>query len=274
MTQKIEMSLVSMDHSPSEQLVDPETWHTTVIVMSEGGIGEQQLAELLQFRNGAPLKWTKTNYDHRTKFERALERLDRSLVFAISAQAKTIESSFQALVSEFGLNNLVTTLSKNNKPYISFGPFRRSKIVTKNGMLQEEELAPLIIPLSKNQAVPLIFIYAFLVRSHKQCLSLVRQAKPSIEWIDWQIMPNKFPGDIQGPMSSLFGALASAGSGLGHVCGNFRVMHFHDSNIELGSVLADNIAGMLDAKLRSGQVANSWGPVSSRCGINWEIRSE
>ena len=37
MSNKITMYLGSMDHSPSEQLGEPDDWHTTVLLLSEAG---------------------------------------------------------------------------------------------------------------------------------------------------------------------------------------------------------------------------------------------
>jgi hypothetical protein len=45
-----------MDHSPSEQLVDPEGWHTTALILTETGAHFELATKLLESTNGVPKK--------------------------------------------------------------------------------------------------------------------------------------------------------------------------------------------------------------------------
>jgi hypothetical protein len=99
MTQKVTMYVGSMDHSPSEQLGDPDRWHTTVLILSETASQSQLATELLESANGVPKKWSKSSQIHKDQFESVLAaRLGGLHVRAISAQGKKIESSLDNII--------------------------------------------------------------------------------------------------------------------------------------------------------------------------------
>jgi hypothetical protein len=106
---------------------------------------------------------------------------------------------------------------------------------------------------------------------HQQLMPLIHLEQPALDWMDWQLMPNKFPGDTQGPMASLFHAIMSGSTASRLVAGKIRVMTLSESEGDHGSILADNIAGLLREKLSRG----GFGLVqpAPRCGtsILWEI---
>jgi hypothetical protein len=126
--------------------------------------------------------------------------------------------------------------------------------------------------VAERQALPLIFICHFVLRMHQQLMLTIRERRPELEWIDWQLMPNKFPGDVNGPMGVLFHAIMSGAAYRQLVAGNVRIVTIDKSNDDLGSSLADNIAGLLADKLEfAGKAA--WQSALEHIGgsIGWEI---
>ncbi len=106
--------------------------------------------------------------------------------------------------------------------------------------------------LPEHQAIPLLFICYFLFRAHRNILEIVKSERPTIEWIDWQLMYNKFPGDIHGPMNALFSAIMTGAVHDGLVAGSMRLGTFNEASQDKGNLLADNIAGYFAGKIRSG----------------------
>jgi hypothetical protein len=267
---KIAMYLGSMDHSPSEQLGEPAQWHTTVIVLSEGGEHDSlagAVAKRLGCRDERLSKWSSNpTYRKRGAFETALtEEIQRYPVYirAVSARASTIEMCRPSFIKDLGLQGLVTQTTKNNKPYLKFGPFTR---VTAEGVTEPAEF-----DIIEKQALPLLFICHFVVRMHQSTMLTVKRTRPELEWIDWQLMHNKFPGDHQGPMGSLFHAIMSGAANARLVSGNLLDATFNSAKDDVGNTLADNIAGYLTERLHD----EVNGAVFAGCGdkIDWEIWS-
>jgi hypothetical protein len=245
------MYIGSMDHSPSEQLGDPSDWHTTVLILSEGGQQTDDVASdvasQLGCRDGLLGKWSKNpSYRRRGTFGAALaDALSRHDVFVrvICAQGRTISQCYPQLIQQLGLKGLVETFFKNEKPYLKFGPFYRY------GVHAEGDSEPVYFDIVERQAVPLIFICHYLFRMHQQLMPIIREQRPEIEWVDWQLMPNKFPGDVRGPMGSLFHAIMSGATHQRLVAGTIRVMTFNNAKDDVGSSFADNIAGWVSEQI-------------------------
>jgi hypothetical protein len=242
MVSKITMYIGSLDHSPSEQLRQPNDWHTTVLILSEAGQHDdaaKDVAGRLECRDGLLGKWSKNPpYRRKGTFGAALaDALPQHDVFVrvICAQGRTISESYPHMIQQLGLSGLVETFVRNEKPYLKFGPFIRVKY----GFDPE----PAYFDIVERQAVPLIFICHFLLRMHQRLMPIIRKQRPEIEWVDWQLMPNKFPGDIKGPMGSLFHAIMSGATQQRLVAGSMRVMTFNNAKDDVGSSFADNIAG-------------------------------
>jgi hypothetical protein len=72
-------------------------------------------------------------------------------------------------------------------------------------------------------------------------MPVITKTSSEIEWIDWQLMPNKSPRDYHRPMGSLFHAIMSGAVCLGLVARNIGIMTFNQSDADTGSGLADNI---------------------------------
>jgi hypothetical protein len=277
MVQKIIMYLGSMDHSPSEQLgSDPSQWHTTVLVISEGGeqFGfAQAVARALGSVNGKLRKWSANpQYRKKQTFENAVVKAIRDypvFIRAISAEAGTIKRCHPHFVSELGLRGLVRTLSKNGKPYLQFGPFTRVRHAADQQGQVQQLLEPAVFDIAERQALPLLFICHFVLKTHRLLMDAIVKTRPSIERIDWQLMPNRFPGDHGGPMGSFFHTIMSGAAHHRLVAGNIRIMTFNRSDDDEGSSLADNIAGDLTERLSKGCTSTTL----VNCGeaFGWEI---
>jgi hypothetical protein len=145
------------------------------------------------------------------------------------------------MIQQLGLTGLVETFLRNEKSYLRFGPFYRV-----DGQSDPE---PVHFEIAERQAVPLIFICHYLLRMHQQLMPIIRKRQPKIEWVDWQLMPNKFPGDVRGPMGSLFHAIMSGAAHRALVAGTIRVMTFNNAKDDVGSSFADNIAGWVSEQI-------------------------
>jgi hypothetical protein len=271
MSNKITMYLGSMDHSPSEQLGEPDDWHTTVLILSEAGQHDdaaKDVALRLGCRDGLLRKWSKNPpYRQKDEFGAALmEALPGHAVFvrAISAQARIISQSYPHMIDELGLSSLVQSFSKNEKPYLKFGPFMR--------VSYGAEPEPAYFDILERQALPLIFICHYVLRMHPQLMQIIKKQRPEIDWVDWQLMPNKFPGDISGPMGSLFHAIMSGAAHHQLVDGNIRVVTFNNSKDDVGSSFADNIAGWLSGKLGQGSEGFDLPIIGS--SFDWNVWTE
>jgi hypothetical protein len=251
MVNRVAMYVGSMDHSPSEQLGNLDDWHTTVLLLSEAvqhWTLAEDIAQSLGTRNGLLRKWSSNpSYRQNGKFEFAFsDSLAKHDVYVrvISAQGQTIRHCVPQLIAQLGLSGHVQNFIRNKKPYLKFGPFKRVTFPN-NGI----ETEPVYFDVVERQALPLIFICHFVLRMHQQLMPIIREKHPELEWIDWQLMPNKFPGDIGGPMGSLFHAIMSGAAKQRLVAGDIRVVTLTEPKADLGSSLADNIAGWVAERL-------------------------
>jgi hypothetical protein len=210
------------------------------------------LAEAMQ-RKGSPLKrWTGRGSKYARDFEMQLGHLlDASGTFveAVSAKGAVIANCFDELLKQLRLESAASRFTKNGKPYLKFGPFTGLSFDTGTPRPIPE---PIWFELPETQAIPLIFICHFLIFAHQRLMPLIQSMEPGVEWIDWQLTPNKFPGDINGPMAGLFSAIVGGAPHARLVAGSLRVFFFNESKQDAGSILADNVAGMLAKKLING----------------------
>jgi len=250
-----------MDHTPSEQLGDPQLWHTTVLVLSEGGEHWElasDIARQMMCKNDTLKKWSgRLSRRYKQDFERALkERIAAYPVHvrAISAQGRTITTCLDHMVQELGLNGLVQQCNRNGKSYLEFGPFQQILFDASAEAELNMRTVPKNFLLAERQGIPLVFMAHFLFRMHRHVLALIQDDHPELDWIDWQLMPNKFPGDIGGPMAKLFHAIMSGATHARLVMGNIRVVTLADSKDDHGSYLCDNLAGLLSQRLESNEI--------------------
>jgi hypothetical protein len=275
------MYLVSMDHSPSEQLGNPDDWHTTALILSESGQHwklAEDITKQLRCREAMLTKWSRNPiYRRNGTFEDALKSsLPGRAVYirVISAQAHTIRTSFPHLIEELGLSEFVKKSVKNDKSYLKFGPFQRVKIlsVEHNKLKTQSESAE--FEIAERQGLSLIFICHYLIRMHHQLMMIIQKQRPELESIDWQLMPDKFPGDLNGPMASLFHAIMSGATNQRLVAGNILIATFTKSNNDTGSAFADNIVGLFAGKLEvddKESAQSTFGAIDQL--IDWEIWS-
>ena len=274
------MYLASLDHSPSEQLGNPDDWHTTVLILSESAEHwnlAQDIARDLRCRDGMLRKWSKNPaYRRSGAFERALKNSlpGRGIyIRTISAQARTIRISYSHMIGELRLSGLIESFVRNDKSYLRFGPFRRIKIRGVEDGILKEHSEPAEFEILERQGLALIFICHYLLRMHRRLLPIIQKQRSEVEWIDWQLMPNKFPGDVTGPMGSLFHAIMSGVTHHRLVMGNIRIMTFDKSSDDLGSALADNIAGLCADKLRLDLIRSQSDFSGLGDSFDWEIWS-
>ncbi|MDP3737954.1 MAG: hypothetical protein Q8R02_11225 [Hyphomonadaceae bacterium] len=248
---KVQAFVVSLDHSPSEQLGNDESWHTSVAIFSVGNEHwecSKQLAAKLGMTSGRLRKWSgRGGESYRKRFaEHLFESIAANPIHvrAISAQAKTIRRLLPKILEDLGLA-LVVSEVREPKKQLRFGPFQ---VVSQDGLEQERYLS-----IHPNRGGYVVYLCWWLIEMHRQCLLLEKRYDPNIEWIDWFLMPNKFAGGIEGDMAELFHALTSCLTAAGQIVGNIRTSTLHDSSVDAGSGLADNIAGFLNQKIRSGE---------------------
>lgn len=256
------MYLGSMDHTPSEQLGDPQLWHTTVLALSEGGEHWELAADIarqIMCRNDTLKKWSgRRRRGYKQDFERALkERIAAYPVHvrAISAQGKTIMACLDHMLQELSLGERVRQCNRNGKSYLEFGPFQNIAFDASTAAKLKMRSTPVNFLVAERQGIPLVFMAHFLLRMHRHVLALIQNDRPELDWIDWQLMPNKFPGDIEGPMAKLFHAIMSGAAHARLVMGNIRVVTLVDSRADHGSRLCDNLAGLLSQSLKSNEIS-------------------
>jgi hypothetical protein len=111
----------------------------------------------LESTKGVPKKWSSSSPNHKNNFETLLAAaLDAVHIRAISAQGKVIEKSFGHMISKLGLAGLTRSTVKNNKPYVQFGPFTKTKLAASPDGTFKQGTEPATFSLASNQAIPLI----------------------------------------------------------------------------------------------------------------------
>jgi hypothetical protein len=255
------MYLASLDHSPTEQLVNDETWHTSALILSQGGEYFElatDIAEKIGGKGARLKKWSARGArNYRSRFEQALlSTINRYPVHVrvISAQGSTIASFAHYMLAELGLSDLVQSIEKaNNKRYLRFGPTKQE----------------IYYDVPERQAWPLIFLCHFLVRKHRELLLLIQQREPEIEWVDWQLSPNKFPGDIDGPMHRAFSGTMQGAAQARLVLGNIRISTYLDPSTD---ALADNVSGLFASRIKEGRWELGATPSPGKgASVLWEV---
>lgn len=196
------MLLASLDHSPSEQLVEPDEWHTTALLLSEGGEHWDQFPSALAARMGRDglEKWAggKSQQTYRTDFRSEFYTCLADFPVharAISAQANVIAACFESMIKALGLGE--DDVRRKGTHKVEFGPFLRGSY----GQKPHEWRC--VLP--EHQAMPLVFLCFFLQRTHKSILQILKNDAVDVDWVDWQIMHDPFPGATQ--MRGVFSAL-------------------------------------------------------------------
>lgn len=230
--------IVSMDHSPSEQLTGA-SWHTTVLVLSRGlehAAMAQSLARRLRPQTGTLAKWRDATRAYRRRF---LEEFVRELAsfpvytFAISATESSVSCSLDHFVSELGLEAYYRRIEEpGSTRRICLGPFARASTGKTNQQV-----------LSENRAAMCLFVAHFVLRMHRRMYEAANMDRPDDPGhINWNFYGDKFPGPPGGDMDLMFQILVSLDRGTGRILWGY----FKESDSVETDVLADNLAGALN----------------------------
>jgi len=228
------MCIVSMDHSPSEQLSESD-WYTTVIIVSpttEHMNLAKDIAATLRPREKNLVKWNKATKNYRRNFLDALThnlKENPSCVFAISAHKNAIRALFPHILLQTGLESLYKTETSERKKTVTFGPFYRYDT-------KKEEF----ISISENRAVMAFFIAHYFLRIY-QAIRIATARN-----IGWSVFMDKFPGGVGGDMALLFNCILD----LSPREGNIMRGSFGESDTVETDLLADNIAGLLSTMVQ------------------------
>ncbi|MDD1138555.1 hypothetical protein M5G22_13460 [Pseudomonas sp. TNT2022 ID233] len=228
------MCIVSMDHSPSEQLSESD-WYTTAIIVSpttEHSDLAFEMAAALRPREKTLVKWNKATKNYKRRFLTTLTnnlKDNPSCIFAVSAHKKLITALFPQILSQTGLESLYKVESNEKKRTVTFGPFYRYDT-------HKEEF----LTISENRAVMAFFIAHFFLR----VFQAIRTA--TAKDVGWSVFMDKFPGDIDGDMTLLFNCILDGGQREGNITRG----SFGESDTEGTDLLADNIAGLLSGMVK------------------------
>lgn len=248
--------IVSMDHSPSEQLVsDSDLWHTTVIILStavQHSNLAKEIAENIRPRTGILSKWSKANKKYKKTFLKCFfdkfKNFPSIYVFAISAQEASIRFSTNHYLEEFGLKKHYQVYeSAAGKKRVRLGPF----IYKDSGESFQFEM-------SENRAVMCLHIAHFVQRMRLQ-MHLASSPDPNMRSnINWNFLADKFPGAPNEEMDLFFQVLKCVNSGVGQIIWGY----FEESDSIETDLLADNLAGALKDSIQKlpnllGEDANS-----------------
>lgn len=244
------MSIVSMDHSPSEQLSDAN-WYTTVIIVSpttEHADLASEIATILRPKEKELVKWTRASKNYKRNFLNTLTnslKNNPSCIFAISANKEAILQLLPEILRQTGLGSLYKPALIEGKTKIRFGPY-----YNKEG---EQH-----ITISENRAIMAFFIAHFFLRIyHGIRIATSRN-------IGWSVFMDKFPGDIGGDMATLFSCIIDLIPREGSIMRGSLL----ESDTHRTDLLADNIAGLLSGMV---QKDRDIPPLPDRNGfIYWE----
>jgi hypothetical protein len=232
---------VSLDHSPSEQLVDLQSWHTSVLVISCGMRHAALARAISQEANpltGKLAKWSKSNKHYRGRFCAALFRaLDdhEVAIMAISARGVTIATAESHLFDELCGKGHYSKINNDGKERVQFGPFMN---------LRTNEST--CIDLPSNQAVMAIFTIHFVRRMHRMmhhALSTISPVHGGM--VTWNFYADKPPNGSGGNYNRLLGTLL----GMQDCRGSLRWGYFSQGDEVETDLLADNVAGLLRESL-------------------------
>ena len=231
--------IVSMDHSPSEQLTG-EDWHTTVLVLSSGVEHSEiarRIAQRLRPNTEKLTKWVNASRAYRRNFLNEFFNQLASFpvyVFALSAQETTIWKSITHFIKELGLDKYYhRSQGSNKKVSITLGPFLKAP----NG-------EPSTLILSEKRAVMCLFISHFVLRMHRQMYEAINaSSRNDPGHVNWNFYGDKFPGPQGEDMDPMFQILSNLDRNTGRIAWGY----FKQGDTVESDLLADNLAGLLNA---------------------------
>lgn len=229
---------VSMDHCPSEQLSGNDQWITTVLVVSPH-VQHASLAKAMAVRlrpqQGTLRKFGGSRPRYR---EGILEAFSAEFavqsgiqVFAISARESAIRNSTAHCVEQLGLGSIYKPIDNSvGTRRISVGPV----VNVKTG-------ETLSFTISENRAEMCVFIGHFVMRMRQAVHKAINSEQPTA--LNWDFFADKLAGGPDGDMDRFFRIILCSGSYTGRIMWG----HFSESDSVETDLLADNLAGALNA---------------------------
>ena len=230
--------VASLDHSPTEQLIDGK-WHSLALILSaelEHSALAHELGQIANPQTGKLTKWSRANSHYKQRFYANLRsRLDshRVMVFAISAMEPSIAASEGHFIKELGGSSYYRRHVLDGRARVSIGPLV-------NARTGEEHT----VELPGNQAPMVLFIAHFLRRIHQEMYVALFARAPM--YVTWNFFADKPPN---GPGGAFDRALAML-LGLSSPGGTLRWGYFLEGDKVETDLLADNVAGLLNEIMR------------------------
>jgi len=233
--------MASLDHSPTEQLAGAD-WHTTALILSAGmehaGLANA-IARVANPRTKMLAKWSRSNRHYRRRFcDSFFSALaeHRALVFAISAEEKTISAAEAHFIEQLGATHHYNRRVSGERERVALGPF-----------INAETRETHVVELPSNQAPMALFIAHFLRRIHQQMYAgLVAPDGSGGGMLTWNFLADKPPGGAEKPFDQALTMLL----GLEDWRGSLRWGYFLCSDQVETDLLADNVAGLLNEAMR------------------------
>ena len=229
--------LMSIDHSPSEQ-VDGSEWHHSVLVISQNG-EHQALADEL----GATLnpstrtlkQWKNANQTYKRHFHQTLFHALKNhpvLVLASSIKESAVIQHEATFADALGIAGCYRRIMDNGKAKVEFGPYTCSDDGAPQTLVVSGRHAPMAIHVSH---------YMLRIHTHLQAAVSERMGRPDVP-VWFQVMSDKPPNDFIGPYAELMWLLLGGPTTQGRFTwGGFTGIE--DQPIDL---LADNLAGLMN----------------------------
>lgn len=259
------MFMVSMDHSPSEQL-GTGGWHTSVLI-SSSRVAQDELANRVAARLrpdlGTLKKWKKANDSYRRNFLATLfscwQQVPDVQVFAQSATEAAILQSIPHCMSQMQLHGIYTPYSsESGSARVRVGPVVR----------RSDPTTPLVFSLSQNRADMCVFIAHFVRRVQQAMFAAINEGRSRPSELNWSFIADKFPGVLDDDMDLLFQVLVMSPPRLGRTTWGY----FQEGDVQATDLLADNLAGALNAIAPNpGRLGGAPNLVSPGSKFGWEI---
>jgi len=230
-----------MDHSPSEQLEETSSWHTTVLVISSAfqhADLSHRLAEVINPRTGKLKKWNSASQAYKRYFVENFNLVFENApvyIFAISATREAIIQSQDHFIQELKLKNHYHVFDFNGKRRVKLDPVIRAS----SGAEESVEL-------SENRAAMGLFLVHFIRRVHGVMFEAVNFTK-KLEQIHWHFFADRLPGNTDENYDLMFQYLLGRRDQIGEL----RWGYFKEGDTEPSDLLADNLAGLLSSFVRN-----------------------
>ncbi|GAB2181280.1 hypothetical protein DLREEDagrD3_15030 [Denitratisoma sp. agr-D3] len=242
--------MVSIDHSPTEQIIGAE-WHHSALIISQN-VEHQALADdlgkTLNPSTGVLRQWKYADQRYRTHFHQEFFHALRKypvLTLAVSAKENTILLTEPENARQLGISGCYRRVELGGKLKLEFGPYVRA-----------EGAEPEILTVTEKQAPMAIFNANYLLRIHSTLHQAVseRLGTPVPLWM--QVMSDKPPNDFGGRYAELMWLLL--GGPTTH--GKFTWGGFTGDGDQPIDLLADNLAGLLNEITQQPEIYHYKGP--------------